>query len=560
LSGVVGRRSGAHSRAVEPFAERVVSDNDPRGAGKLDSARTLRALVDELRAEPAPQLDFEAMEHALLARIDASGEMPESGAEDSRVAASRDIAAVGGEAAGDEVAVAGRSPAVPMWAPVEEHCEADSQEDAPLGEPLDEESLRDSTLPAPVRIAKVDGAAGAHASSAAGSEPAKSTETHGVRKAWAGWAVAAAAALLLGLPAGLDSERGTGAPVVVHDLAELAEGDVIDASEAAVTFGVPGVVTWTLEKGGRLVVQDDVAGAHHVVALERGSIRAEVTPRPERADGHIVESFAVEVAATRVAVRGTVFSVTRAGPGLIVDVEKGAVAVGQVGSSGLTEGRLLVASERASFSLDGGRSAKRLAPPLARSSASLNAPLSQVGSAASGPSIERGAEASEPARGSLAAAARGVAVRGAARSEGEDGAPYVQPDELAGSDSSERAAATALAPAGGSKGAASVAPSAGVPASGGVPATSTLTVDHLRAGLIGCFARVYEARPEASVHLSVSTVFHLSVQADGSIQSARFVPPLRPEMAECAGQLIAGRFERGPQQLQIPIQFQIGDE
>lgn len=547
--------------------------SDPRGTGKLDSARTLRALVDELRSEPAPQLDFDAMERALLARLDAPGESacvragaprdddPRSG--DARVGAARGTDAQGAEPAragalgGEGGGGAGSSVEVPMWAPVEEHCESEPQDDASEGE-LDEDSLRDSTLPAQLLVREVAGPAVASPPIPAASRSTRSAEALAPRRAFAGLALAAAAALALGLPAGWGGESGAGDPAPVQDLASLAEGDVVDASEGPLTFGVPGVVTWTLEKGGRLVVQDDVAGAHHVVSLERGSIRAEVTPRPERADGQVVESFAVEVAATRVAVRGTVFSVTRAGPGLIVAVEKGAVAVGQVGSSGLTEGRLVVASERASFSLDGGRSAKRLAPAVARSAIRLNAPLSQAGSA---PALEAEpfVPATEPARGSLASV-RGAPPGEAARGAGEGSALGVQPGESVGRDPGERALppvpAAAAVPAAGVSG---PAPASAL-GSHGVPATSHLTVEQLRAGLIGCFARVYEARPESSVHLSVSTVFHLSVQADGSIQSARFVPPLRPEMAECAGQLIAGRFERGPQQLQIPIQFQIGDE
>ena len=58
------------------------------------------------------------------------------------------------------------------------------------------------------------------------------------------------------------------------------------------------------------------------------------------------------------AVHGTAFSVTIDGDHLVVDVEHGAVAVGPVGYVGATTGHLLVGPSRASFALDGGRTAR----------------------------------------------------------------------------------------------------------------------------------------------------------------------------------------------------------
>ena len=83
-----------------------------------------------------------------------------------------------------------------------------------------------------------------------------------------------------------------------------------------------------------------------------------MTPR-DPSEG-LVEAFAVEVGGTRVAVHGTAFSVKREGDRVLVDVVHGTVAVGPVGHVGATTGHLLVGPSRASFSLDGGRTARLL--------------------------------------------------------------------------------------------------------------------------------------------------------------------------------------------------------
>src|SRR5262249_7983131 len=131
---------------------------------------------------------------------------------------------------------------------------------------------------------------------------------------------------------------------------------------APVSFRRDGAVAWTLAPRGRVVVRSlGVSGVGHTVELERGSIRAEVTPR-DPAEG-LIEAFAVEVENTRGAVHGTAFSVTREGDSVIVDVEHGSVAVGPKGHVGVTTGHLLVGPKRAAFSLDGGRTARLLPRP-----------------------------------------------------------------------------------------------------------------------------------------------------------------------------------------------------
>jgi hypothetical protein len=242
------------------------------------------------------------------------------------------------------------------------------------------------------------------------------------------------------------------------------------------------------------------------VALDRGSVRAEVTPR-HRSEG-MVETFAVEVENTRVAVHGTAFSVTRAGESVIVDVEHGSVAVGPAGNVGVSPGHLLVGPKRASFSLDGGRSEHSL-----------------PGVAAEAPK--------------LASAAPEKAVDG-----------VVTPTEGASRDAPPAQAVHPAAPAhlAPPKSALASPPPPAAPA----PPPATLTVASVRARLAQCFEKTDEGG-SSSVEVSVSSTLRLVLKSDGSVQSARFDPPLKPEFQLCAGSAIAGRFAEGGGTLEIPI-------
>lgn len=80
-----------------------------------------------------------------------------------------------------------------------------------------------------------------------------------------------------------------------------------------------------------------------------------------------------------------------------------------------------------------------------------------------------------------------------------------------------------------------------------------MTAASVRAGLAGCFARTTGGSP--SVQLSIRSTFTLKIRDDGSVQSARFDPPLKPEFQACAAELIGGRFERGPDVVTIPLAF-----
>lgn len=290
-----------------------------------------------------------------------------------------------------------------------------------------------------------------------------------------------------------------------RELLSLHPGDVIDAADAPLTFSHEGAAAWTLAPGGRVVVRSiGKDGLGHIVELERGSIHAEVTPR-EPAEG-LVEAFAVEVENTRVAVHGTAFSVTRDEERVIVDVEHGAVAVGPKGHVGVTTGHLLIGPKRASFSLDGGR----LASVLPRAAAAAP-PL--VAAAPSAPPIEP----TDPAPGAAApVAAREAHAPGPVHALAQRAAPPEPPAPLVAS------------------------------------APALLSVASVRASLARCFEKVYEGG-SASVEVSISSTLHIVRKGDGSVQSARFDPPLKPAFQVCAGSALAGRFAEGEGAIDIPI-------
>jgi ferric-dicitrate binding protein FerR (iron transport regulator) len=332
---------------------------------------------------------------------------------------------------------------------------------------------------------------------------------------------AAAAALVLGVVAAARSGPDVAAaPVRVRELATvplaagaqgeldyraLRVGDAIEAVDTEVSLVDARSVRWTLMPRSRAVVRDvGVNGVGHVVALERGVIRAEVVPR-DAAEG-LVEVFAIEVNGTRVAVHGTLFTVTHAGDHLEVDVEHGAVAIGPAAYRGPTTAHLLVGPSRGSFSLDGGRTS-RLLP--------------------------------RPERGPVAAAELPVQPL-------PGGAPAAGLEEQ--SLAAPRSPATVAAPPPAASLAAASAPLAGVRAS----APKTLTPAAIQASLARCFdANRRDGLP--LVHRSITSTLHVSVRPDGSVGAVRFEPPLRPALQACAESIYEGTLAGGQQEIAIPL-------
>jgi hypothetical protein len=196
----------------------------------------------------------------------------------------------------------------------------------------------------------------------------------------------------------------------------------------------------------------------------------------------------------------------------------------------VTTGHLLVGPKRASFSFDGGRVAHLLpraadeapwtwveAPPPRAPGPWVGAPLSQAPQpVASAPSTPPSAHEDPAERAPAPVAAR------EARAPGPVHAPLTK--------------------------AAPPEP----PAPPAAPPPATLTAASVRARLAQCFQNVYDGG-SASVEVSISSTLHIVLKSDGSVQSARFDPPLKPAFQVCAGNAIAGRFAEGQGAIDIPI-------
>ncbi|WP_437596616.1 FecR domain-containing protein [Sorangium sp. So ce590] len=316
------------------------------------------------------------------------------------------------------------------------------------------------------------------------------------------------------------------------DFRALRPGDSVEAAAHAISFVDVGSVRWTLLPNSRAVVRAvGAAGVGHVIALERGSVRADVVTRaPEEG---LVEAFAVEVDGTRVAVHGTLFTVTRLEDRVEVDVEHGTVAVGPAAYRGATTAHLLVGPSRGTFSLDGGREARLLQRPAPQDSA-LAAP----------PEPARPPESPRPTAGvrpPSGAAAAPVAV-----------AHVEEPASPVFSAAAEAAAPAVDEPPPPSPIEPSLAvaePVSDPQATAHLPALTSASVQSL---LSSCFARE-SAGGSSLVRRSIVSTLRISVHPDGSVAAVRFDPPLRPALQACAAGLYQGRFAEGPRQLAIPL-------
>jgi hypothetical protein len=79
-----------------------------------------------------------------------------------------------------------------------------------------------------------------------------------------------------------------------------------------------------------------------------------------------------------------------------------------------------------------------------------------------------------------------------------------------------------------------------------------LTADTVRGRIDRCFRQVYEAAPST---LEVASTLSIDVNPDGSVRAARFNPPLKPELTDCAGRALAGRFAGDAGHLEVPVSF-----
>ncbi len=258
-------------------------------------------------------------------------------------------------------------------------------------------------------------------------------------------------------------------------------GEVFEASASHAVFETTGGASWMLEPGSRVQV---TSVAPLVLRLERGAVEADVTPVPSG------EAFAVDIDRVRVAVHGTHLRVARDGDRVTVDLSEGVVSIGEPPRVGSTYGRLVVARAHATFST----SDVDATLTVSHDPANLRAPV---------------------ALGPFAEAPPAPAPSVAALNPGVVAAPAAPPRATLAS--SLRAPQT---------------PQPAAPAAAG---PDLHPADTLAAAVRACAAG---APHSAEVKVTVSSALELRVGDDGYVKSARFDPPLAPEIQTCAATTI----------------------
>jgi hypothetical protein len=274
----------------------------------------------------------------------------------------------------------------------------------------------------------------------------------------------------------------------------LHEGDAIEVEGTRAVLERPSKVTWLIEQGsGDALAQARVksAGESLVLGLDRGVIEAQVVPVPSG------EAFAVDIASgehlARVAVHGTHLRVTRKDSHVTVDLTEGVVAIGVPPSVGVTEGTVVTAPAHVEFDVDDLRT---IAIDRAVSSVRAAIPLGPR-KVAPVPVLETSA--------AVAASS-----------------PVPPPSASAGKVVHSKAA-PALAP-------------------------RSVVVAAVRE----CAAA--SSRP-GDVHVTVTSVLHLAVSSAGAVESARFVPPLSPEVQSCTAEKIYKLRLAETGAVTVPIEF-----
>lgn len=312
-------------------------------------------------------------------------------------------------------------------------------------------------------------------------------------------AVAAAAAVAVSFGFGFEDSQRTQPTVQSNgpqqlQAADLELGQVIEAKDQEIRVEHPGLASWTLTpySSARLVDR----GGFVTVELISGSVQADVVPPSERshAQGEMrPERFAVEVAETRVAVRGTLFEVERRRDGAFVNLERGKVVVGPKGEPGKTRGWVMVAPATGLFALDGRGQATELEGDVQREvEAMLGLPEPNTNPQAA--SARDGSEA-EPER------------------EAPVAAPSARADEPPSEEDPEEASSE--------------------PAEGEepVPAISAqAALSQAASAAKRCFTKHTQVE---GVQVSATTTLTLHVDDAGQISSLAFNPPLAPPVQQC---------------------------
>jgi ferric-dicitrate binding protein FerR (iron transport regulator) len=298
--------------------------------------------------------------------------------------------------------------------------------------------------------------------------------------------------------------RGDGS-VVINGVgatpgASVRLGDGVETRGAEATLVREGAANIVIEPNSRLLVRQ-VSGTL-VLSLERGALEARVMPVSAG------EAFAVDVADSRIAVHGTVLRVARVGDHAAVDLVEGVVSVGPAPRFGQLLGSLITAPAHVEFSIADAVKTLNVShdPSLVRS-----VPLSAASATAVPTHLE------EPER-SLRSRSESSPLR--------PPAPAVSPGHLDG-----------RSPAPNVQGA--TTPEVGANES-------------VEAAVVTCMRE----RPRAeNVTVVVSTTLYLDVGDDGAVRSARFDPPVLPEVNGCAAAAIYKTHFPHAGAVAIPIEF-----
>lgn len=294
-----------------------------------------------------------------------------------------------------------------------------------------------------------------------------------------------------------------GKPAIIGTPIHL--GDSIDARGGRVTFERPGRhgsganeggVSWILESGSRATVTH-VHGAL-VLALQGGTVEAQVVPV---ASG---EAFAVDIDGARVAVHGTHLRVARVMDHVTIDLTQGVISLGEAPRVGTTIGTLITAPAHAEFTATDPRGSLTV--------------THDPGAIRPALAIDTGVEVTKPA----AVVAVGTAQQ-----------PHAKADAPVDVHAQPAQPHAAVAPAG--AGLAAPAPQS--------PTPDPNAADVLASVVRTCFADRTSAQ---DVIVEVKTRLHVELDADGEVRSARFDPPVPPDVNACAAPAIYhARFTHG---------------
>ena len=255
---------------------------------------------------------------------------------------------------------------------------------------------------------------------------------------------------------------------------QLALGTHVSAGNQPLVVEHAGRVRWTLEPHASASLA--VSGEFLTLRLESGALSAQVVPSPK------LETFAVEVGGTRVAVHGTAFRVERAGDRVLVAVSEGTVAVEAAGAHA-APAFLLRRDSRGNFAVDG-------------------------------PSGNVEGNASAVVSDTSAQSHREVAADEAAL-------PTHSPTPVAHPSARAPAAHPATAPL-------SATPQ--LPLQPSISDIETGVSSALEL-MNRCF---HDKTKSSGSRVSASTGLTLSVTGDGAVRSVTFTPPLAPAVEDCA--------------------------